>query len=97
MGRSFRLDVNAAQTVDKKLFSPGGGRIAFSANERMAEFLNLAIQAKFAYVNKLGGRSARPDLRRIYFLLNYFLFYFSADALMPMRIRSFSSSSSVTS
>ena len=44
----------AAQTVDKKLFSPEGGRIALSANERIAEFLNFAIQAKFAYVNKLG-------------------------------------------
>ena len=43
-----------AQTVDKKLFSPEGGRIALSANERIAEFLNIAIQAKLAYVNKLG-------------------------------------------
>ena len=43
-----------AQTVDKKLFSPlEGGRIALSANERIAEFLDFAIQAKFAYVNKL--------------------------------------------
>ena len=25
-----------------------------SANERIAEFLDFAIQAKFAYVNKLG-------------------------------------------
>ena len=42
------------QTVDKKLFSPPeGGRIALSANERIAEFLDFAIQAKFAYVNKL--------------------------------------------
>ena len=41
------------QTVDKKLFSPFGGRIALSANERIAEFLDFAIQAKFAYVNKL--------------------------------------------
>ena len=41
-----------AQTVDKKLFSPAGGRIALSANERTAEFLDFAIQAKFAYVNK---------------------------------------------
>ena len=46
------------QTVDKKLFSPEGGRIALSANERIAEFLNFAIQAKFAYVNKL--RWAQP-------------------------------------
>lgn len=41
------------QTVDKKLFAPEGGRIALSANERIAEFLDFAIQAKFAYVNKL--------------------------------------------
>ena len=41
------------QTVDKKLFSPEGGRIALSANERIAEFLDFAIQSKFAYVNKL--------------------------------------------
>ena len=42
------------QTVDKKLFSPRrGGRIALSANERIAEFLDFAIQVKFAYVNKL--------------------------------------------
>ena len=29
------------------------GRIAFSANERVAEFLDFAIHAKFAYVNKM--------------------------------------------
>ena len=48
------------QTVDKKLFSPEGGRIALSANERIAEFLDFAIQAKFAYVNKL--KQAEPAL-----------------------------------
>ena len=42
-----------SQIVDKKLFSPEGGRTALSANERIAEFLDFAIQAKFAYVNKL--------------------------------------------
>ena len=41
------------QTVDKKLFSPQRERIALSANERIAEFLDFAIQAKFSYVNKL--------------------------------------------
>ena len=47
------------QTVDKKLFfPPEGGRIALSANEKIAEFLDFAIQAKFAYVNKL--RRAQP-------------------------------------
>ena len=46
------------QTVDKKLFAPEGGRIALSANERIAEFLDFAIQVKFAYVNEL--RRAQP-------------------------------------
>ena len=49
----------SAQTVDKKLFSPPekkGGRIALSANERIAEFLDFAIQAKLAYAGKLRGR-----------------------------------------
>ena len=46
------------QTVDKKLFSLEGGRTALSANERIAEFLDFALQAKFAYVNKL--RRAQP-------------------------------------
>ena len=40
------------QTVDKKLFSPRRGRIAISANERIAEFLDFVLQTKFAYVNK---------------------------------------------
>ena len=45
--------IRPLQTVDKKLFSPEGGRIALSTNERIAEFLDFAIQAEFAYVNKL--------------------------------------------
>ena len=45
--------MRSCQIADKKLFSPRRGRIALSANERIAEFLNFAIQAKFAYVNKL--------------------------------------------
>ena len=54
----------ALQTVDKKLFSPRRGRIALSANERIAEFLDFAIQAKFAYVNKLrqGGIRRPPEI-----------------------------------
>ena len=32
---------------------PFGGRITLSANERIAEFIDFAIQDKFAYVNKL--------------------------------------------
>ena len=52
------------QTVDKKLFSPRRGRIALSVNERIAEFLDFAIQAKFAYVNKLrqGGIRRPPEI-----------------------------------
>ena len=52
------------QTVYKKLFSPRRGRIAFSANERIAEFLDFAIQAKFADVNKLrqGGIRCPPEI-----------------------------------
>ena len=42
----------AHQTVDKKLISPQRGRLALSANERIAEFLDFAIQTRFAYVNK---------------------------------------------
>ena len=48
------------QTVDKKLFSPEGGRIALSANERIAEFLDFAIQAQFAYANKLKAVKLKP-------------------------------------
>ena len=44
----------------QKAILPRRGRIALSANERIAEFLDFAIQAKFAYVNKLNGRDARP-------------------------------------
>ena len=49
--------LRSAQTVDKKLFSPEGGRIAFSANERIDEFLDFVIQSKLAYVNKPKQRS----------------------------------------
>ena len=55
MYKNTVLQTRSCQTVDKKLFSPEGGRIALSANERIAEFLNFAIQAKFADVNKLGS------------------------------------------
>ena len=51
--RKKKSGLRPSQTVDKKLFSPRRGRIALSANERIAEFLDFAIQAKFAYVNKL--------------------------------------------
>ena len=57
--RKKKHALRRVQTVDRKLFSPPrGGRIALSANERIAEFLDFAIQAKFAYVNKLKTRLA---------------------------------------
>ena len=43
-----------ASDCRQKAILPRRGRIALSANERIAEFPNIAIQAKFAYVNKLG-------------------------------------------
>ena len=46
--------MNVADGRQKAILPPEGGRIALSANERIAEFLDFAIQAKFAYVNKLG-------------------------------------------
>ena len=59
----------AAQTVDKKLFSPPRrGRIVLSANERTAEFLDFAIQAKFAYVNKRKKGCRHHPRMRIFFL-----------------------------
>ena len=51
--RKKKHALRRVQAVDKNLFSPQGGRIALSTNERIAEFLDFAIQAKFAYVNKL--------------------------------------------
>ena len=49
-----------ADCRQKSYSPPEGGRIALSANERIAEFLDFAIQDKFAYVNKLRTRNARP-------------------------------------
>ena len=46
-----------ADCRQKAILPPKGGRIALSANERIAEFLDFAIQAKFAYVNKLETRN----------------------------------------
>ena len=43
----------ASDCRQKAIRPPKGGRIALSANERIAEFLDFAIQAKFSYVNKL--------------------------------------------
>ena len=37
----------------KAILPPKGRRIVISANERISEFLDFAIQARFAYVNKL--------------------------------------------
>ena len=43
----------------KSYFPPKGG-IAFSANERIDGFLEFAIRAKFAYVNKRRGGLNQP-------------------------------------
>ena len=44
----------AAECRQKAILPPPeGGRIALFANERIAEFIDFAIQDKFAYVNKL--------------------------------------------
>ena len=43
----------------QKVILPRRGRIALSANERIAEFLDFAIQANLAYVNKLSHRRCR--------------------------------------
>ena len=57
--RKKKHALRCVQAVDKKLFSPpGGGRIALSTNERIAEFLDFSIQAKFVHVNKLKTRLA---------------------------------------
>ena len=45
--------MNVADCRQKAILPPEGGRIALSANKRIAEFLDFAIQVKFAYVNKL--------------------------------------------
>ena len=53
---AYQQNVNGMDAVSdcrQKAILPLGGRIALSANERIAEFLDFAIQAKFAYVNKL--------------------------------------------
>ena len=42
----------------QKAILPRRGRIALSANERIAEFLDFAIQDKFAYVNNLDRYNA---------------------------------------
>ena len=44
----------------QKAILPRRGRIALSANERMAEFLDFDIQTKFAYVNKRRGGLNQP-------------------------------------
>ena len=43
----------AAECRQKAILPPEGGRIALSANERIAECIDFAIQDKFAYVNQL--------------------------------------------
>ena len=54
--------IQPASDCRQKAILPRRGRIALSANERIAEFPNFAIQAKFAYVNKQG----RADSARLF-------------------------------
>ena len=49
----------------KAILPPEGGRIALSAKERTAEYLDFAIQAKFACVNK-PKRNLRFFLRLLF-------------------------------
>ena len=53
------------QTVEKSYFPPEGGRIARFANERIADFLDFAIQAKIDYVNKLAPDKKIGRLRGV--------------------------------
>ena len=62
--RAYQQNVNGMDAVSdcrqNAIFPPlGGKKIALSANERIAEFLDFAIQAKFAYVNKLKRHGCR--------------------------------------
>ena len=60
--RAYQQNVNGMDAVSgcrQKAIFPLRGRIALSANERIAEFLDFAIQAKFAYVNKLKRHGCR--------------------------------------
>ena len=50
--------------MDKELFFPPKGRIALFANERISEFLDFAIQAKFAYGNKLKKGAVMSSMSR---------------------------------
>ena len=53
-----------ADCRQKSYSPPEGGRMALSANERIAEFLDFAIQAKFAYVNKLRDAESLFPMRK---------------------------------
>ena len=44
-GMNEKSGLTPARTVDKKAILPRRGRIALSANERIAEFLDFAIQS----------------------------------------------------
>ena len=58
-GMNEKSGLTPASDCRQKAILPRRGRIALSANERIAEFLDFAIQAKFAYVNKLKRADAR--------------------------------------
>ena len=57
--KAKKRDAEPLSDCRQKAILPRRGRIALSANERIAEFLDFAIQAKFAYVNKLKAGIAR--------------------------------------
>ena len=61
---SIKKSCQAADCRQKAILPPLGGRIALSANERIAEFLDFAIQAKFAYVNKQKAVKLKPICRK---------------------------------
>ena len=72
--KAKKRDAEPLSDCRQKAILPRRGRIALSANERIAEFLDFAIQAKFAYVNKLRARTARPCMGfRILFRIRSFI------------------------
>ena len=57
----------------KAILPPKGGRIALSANERIAEFLDFAIQAKFCLCQQ-AETNMKPVENQIVCMFGEFLF-----------------------
>ena len=55
LGYNTNTGILCSSDCTKSYSPPKVEKIALSANERIAEFLDFAIHAKFAYVNKLTG------------------------------------------